>query len=122
MATPILDFREPLRTILGDTHPTIKRYQVDQLDLSVKLVVQLGKAPGIEVSGTDLTPSVTPTNDEAENWAKILFHAAKRFILPAAAAWSFRTRALSQSFGDKRELVFDILSEIYALDASEGGE
>ena len=122
MATAISDFRTPLRAILGDTHPTIKQYAVDQLDAAVELVVNLGKAPGIAVDGTGLTPTVTPTNAAAGNWARIVLHAARRFVLPNAAASSYRTRALSESFGEQKEMVFELLSEIYAIEFGGGGE
>jgi hypothetical protein len=127
MATLISTFRDPLRAYLLDTHPTIKQYDADQLDQAVRLVVNLGKAPGITVTTGDdandsLTPDVTPVNDESDNWARIVLHAAKRFVLPNAAASSYRTRAVAETFGESREMVFDLLNDVYQLEFGAGGE
>jgi hypothetical protein len=125
MATKIESFRESIRTLLGDNHPTIKNYHQDQLDAAVRLVVRLGKAPGVTLStdGLSVEPTITPFDtQQGKNWARIVLNSAKRFIITDSAAGSFRTRALSESFGERREMVFDILNEVYSLECQEGGE
>lgn len=125
--TPISEFRDPIRAFLLDAHPTIKKFHADQVDAAVRLVVNLGKAPGVQVAGDglNLTPSVSPTSEVAEerlNWGRIVLHSAKRFVMGNSASFSYRTRALSESFGEQREAVFDILNEAYAHEFGEGGE
>jgi hypothetical protein len=122
--TLIANLRPFVRTILGDTDPLVRQFHADQIDDAIRLVVNLDKAPGIEVSddGSYLTPAVTPSNSQSTNWAKIVLHAARRFILPISMSSSFRTRAFSESFGENRTMVFELLQEIYELEFEVGGE
>lgn len=121
------DFRNPVRAYLGDNHPVIKTYSAEQIDEAVRLVVNLGKIPGVSLSpdpsGSDLSVDVSPTDpDQATNWARIVLYAAQRFVLIGAASNSIRTRAVAMSCGESRDLVFQLLSEIYDLEFGEKGE
>jgi hypothetical protein len=123
----IADFRNPIRAYLGDNHPIIKTYSAEQIDEAVRLVVNLGKIPGVSMSpdptGDNLSLDVSPSDVlQATNWARIVLYAAQRFVLIGAAANAIRTRAVAMSCGESRDLVFQLLNEIYDLEFGEKGE
>lgn len=123
--TLISDFRPFIRTVIGDSHPVIKQFAPEQIDDAVKLTVNLGKAPGISLTtdGTKVTPAVVVTDPlQSRNWARIVLHSARRFVDVNAASSSYRFRAMSESFGESKELVFSLLMEIYEMEYGEGGE
>lgn len=121
----IAAFRKFIRTMLGDSGPDIFQFSADELDDAVRLTVNLGRATGVSLTadGLGLTPTVSPADPaQALNWAKIVYHSAKLFIMPNASSSSFRTRGLSEHFGESKERVFELLNEIYELDNGVGVE
>jgi hypothetical protein len=114
-------FRPYIRTLIGDNHPDIKEYRAEQLDSAVRLVVNMGKVPGISLSidGLSLTPPVLPDPTDADKtrlWARLVLNAAKYFLLPNSASYSYRTRPLSEMFGDQKHFVYEILEEINQIE------
>lgn len=123
--TPISDFRDFIRAVIGDSHPVIKQFAPEQIDAAVRLTVNLGKAPGITLTtdGAKVTPAVLAVDPfQAKNWARIVLHSARRFVDINAASSSYRFRAMSESFGESKELIFSLLTEIYEMEYGEGGE
>lgn len=121
----IAAFRQPIRTMLGDNHPDLKQYAADQIDDAIRLVVNLGKIPNVVLAadGMNLVPPVKPINDLGavdQNWARIILYAVKIFVMPNSSTWAYRTRALSEVFGENKHLVLEILQEIYDLEAGGG--
>lgn len=119
VAQPIASLRPYIRTLLGDTNPLIKQYSAEELDGAVRLVVNLGKAPGVALSADELSlaPAVSPSDSaQAKNWARIVYYAAKLFIMPNAASSGFRTRALAEHFGEQKEQVLELLLEIHEME------
>jgi hypothetical protein len=118
MATELSSFHRPLRIILGDLDQDVHIYDDDQLTAAMELVLNLGKVPGYAVGDSgEITPDLTPSSDSdsAKAFALLLFHAAKRFVA-ALTRSAYRTRAFAESFGESRELVDDILNEVYDLE------
>ena len=122
MATHIADFREPIRAYLLDTHPDFKQFHADQIDAAVRLVVNMGKIPDVTIDeylGDALSEEI---ESGTLNWARIVLYAAQRFVLPTAQSFAFRTRELSERFGDKAEAVRQLMREVYELEHGVGGE
>ena len=120
----ITAFRPYIRTLLGDNNPDVKEYAAEQIDDAVRLVINLGKVPDVSLTadGMNLTPAVLPDptdTDKTLAWSRVVLHAASRFILANGNAYAFRTRALSEVFGEQREMVFDILNQIVEMEFSE---
>lgn len=121
---PIASFRTFIRTLLGDNHPTIKTYEAVQIDDAVRLIINLGQITGVTLStdGTSLVPALAPLSATqtdttvAKNWARVVYYAAKRFVAGNPSSYSFRTRALSESFGEQRDMMFELLQDVYELD------
>ncbi len=121
----IAAFRPYVRTLLGDNDPNVKEYRAEQIDDAIRLVVNLGKVPGVKLTtdGMSLDPAVEPDPNDADKtrrWAKLVLNAAKYFILPNAGSYAYRTRPLAEVFGEQRDFVHEILQEVYLLDNFAG--
>ena len=104
---------------MADRDPDVHIYDSDQLNDGITAVVNLGKVPGYAISedGTEITPEFTPSTDSIA-YARVIYHTAKLFAVGLTSS-SFRTRAFSESFGDSRELISDLLNEVYQLENGE---
>ena len=121
--TAITSFRRPVRVILGDRDPSVQRYSDQAIDDAVKTVMQLAKP---SLAGFALTPDesgITPdliaaagTTVDPSKFALVIWHAVKLFVTPESAAYSYRTRAISESFGENKGRVSDVLMEIHNLE------
>ncbi len=121
----IATFRPYIRTLLGDNDPSVKEYRAEQIDDAVRLVINLGKVPGVKLTadGMSLDPPLEPdpTNVEVtRQWARLVLNAAKVFVLPNAGSYAYRTRPLAEVFGEQRDFVHDILQEVYLIDNYAG--
>lgn len=125
MSTLISTFREPIRVLIDDDDPDIQLRENAQIDAAVRLVVNLGKvvsedgATAYALDGTtSITPNLTATGD-AHAWARLVWNAAKRFT-SAAKPMAWRTRAFSETIGEGREKVFEVLEELWNLENGGG--
>ena len=126
MSTAISTFREPIRILIGDCDPDIQFRDNSQLDAAVRMTVNLGQVVGdttlhpytpsynMDSAGTGITPSFDPVSDP-KAWAQTVFHAAKVFAVDVTPT-HWRTRAFSETIGENRERVFNLLMEIYNTD------
>lgn len=136
--TTIESIRNHVRALIGDDNPTVYQYQSDQIDGAIRTTVSYLSAMGkfsddpITLS-TDGTKLVRGDGDDGEAisafdtdtqkfWGLIVWGAAVRFIGPRSSSYSYNTRALSEHFGDNKEQVFQLLSDLYMLECSAGGE
>lgn len=118
--TNIDQFIEPIRVILNDHQdPLIHMYSAAAIKSAVRMTVNMGKIPEVTIDGDVLTPAVVGGDT---NWARIVLYSAWRFVIPNSAASSVRMRALAETFGEARDQVFELLTEIYDLENGEGGE
>lgn len=114
MSTPIASFREPVRAFLGDFNATVRKYQDSAIDSVVKTLVLCGHVPGFSIDGANIVPAVVAPRD----YAAVVYKTCLRFVAPTAAAYSYATRAIRESFGNQR----DFLMELHlALHEAEGG-
>ncbi len=123
MSTPIdITFYLPLRIMLGDLDPTVQKYPDLTLQAGVRTALQLGKVPGYGLDPNAGTPSVTPDvvggNLCPDKFALICYHTVKLFVDPTPDRYSFRTRALSESFGSVHRFLQSIEMEIHRLENS----
>jgi hypothetical protein len=118
MSTAITDFRTPVRAILGDFDLTVRKYQDTAIDSVVQMVVRSGQLPGfvINAGGTGITPDVIAGRD----YGLLIYKAAKAFVTPNAAAYSYRTRALSESFGSQGHFIQQLENALHDIDSGGG--
>lgn len=114
VATPVSDFYEAIRFVLQDPDPDVPIYSDYQLEQAIRGVVKLGKLPGYSVGAAGISPSLSAESD-VTSYARLIWNVAKRFAVGITSS-RFTTRAFSEAIGEPRELVDDILDEIYKLE------
>jgi hypothetical protein len=122
MSTPISEFREPIRVLIGDNDPDIPFREDAQIDAAVRTVVNLSKVVGdqttvdnytMDIAGA-ITPTLTATGDP-KAYAQCVYHASRLFVADMQpTAW--RTRAFSQVIGENREKIWALLEDLYNLE------
>jgi hypothetical protein len=116
--TPLSNFYRPLRAILADRNPLVRRYPDAALDDALKTTVQLGK---LEDRALDVTETgIEPTIITAADFARVCYHTAILFVAPEPAGRHFRTRDFSESVGDVKGFLMQLEAQIYDLDNGAG--
>lgn len=112
--TPVRMTIEPVRALLGDfPRHGIYRYEDSAVAKIVRALVQMG-----ELDGYGLTPDlsgITPVILNPKIFGVLIYKAAKRLLLPHAAAYGYRMRAMSESFGEQKGFVADLENALYDL-------
>jgi len=117
MATPLSEFHEYLRVTLGDLNPDARNYSADNFDAALRMALLAGRLPGHALTGDRL--GVTPEITDANDWARLLTVAALTFVRPEAERTSYRTRAMSESFGGRTHLLFALEQDLHRLEERE---
>jgi hypothetical protein len=122
-------FYPVLRALLSDQDPDIHIYDDGVLEDGVTAIVNLGKVrqigvdglPGggdpYAISGTandEISPDLAPASDPS-GYACLIWHTAKVFAV-ALTASRFSTRGFSEQIGEPKELIANIIQEVYALE------
>ena len=112
--TAIAEFYETIRFLLGDHDATIQQYPDAVLVQSVRLIIRLNKVPGVTVATdvTQLTPAITDPNQ----WALVAYHTVKGFVDSNPDRYSYKTRAIGESFGSWRNFLDELKLNIYRLE------
>lgn len=113
------DLIEPVRALVGDLNAASYQYEDANLVSVLRSVVRLGRVPGYRLSAD--AQAVTPafTDGTVRSLALLVYHAAKTLLLPNVASYHYRTRALSERFGEQTRFLFDLESAIYDLEFGE---
>lgn len=121
--TLLSDVYEPLRAILGDLHPTEHQYPDSGLDMMMRSMVKLGKINqgGAVYTVTPNNRSIQPQIPDGNALALLVYHSAVAILLPNAAAYRFRQRALSESFGEQTRFLFTLENTLFDLVNPNGG-
>lgn len=114
MPTPISEFYETLRFLLGDHDPTIQQYPDAVLAAAVRSTIRLQKVPGLAVD-LDLM-QLTPGIQEPNQWALVAYHVAVGFIASHPDQYAYNTRALSERFGGWIAARDELKRNIYKLE------
>ena len=129
--TDITLFRGPLRLMLDDFNPQIRRYADTVLDSGVRTVVQMGLlnrsalAPGggfqITPDGGNITPDVISASPKSPDlFALVCYRTTKLFLAPKPDRSAWRTRPLASSTGNIYRYLAELEAEIARLD--NGGD
>lgn len=132
MPTTLSTFYPVLRAILSDQDPDIHIYDDSVLNDGMNAVVNLGRvrqigddgSPGTgspyQIAGVDLdqiSPALTPASDPAA-YAALIWHTAKLFAV-AITSSQFKTSGFSETVGESKELISNIVQEVYTLENGE---
>jgi hypothetical protein len=114
MATPLSEFHEFLRVTLGDLNADAQNYSPDNFNAALRMAILKGELPGYAL--TAARDALTPTLTDANDWARLLTLAALTFVRPEAERTSYRTRAMSESFGGRTHLLFALEDDLHRLE------
>ncbi len=120
MSTPLTDFYDALRSVLGDLDATVRVYEDDSLLKGLRTVIGCGKLSGYTLTSDRLgiTPEIpTDGSGDPNKFALLLYHTALLFVGPTPDRFSFRTRAYSESSGSVREFIFKLEEMIHELES-----
>lgn len=112
--TSIAEFYETIRFLLADRDTTIQQYPDAVLAASVRSCIRLQRVPGyaVDTDPTQITPAVTDVN----HWALIAYHVVKGFVDSHPDRYSYKTRAIGESFGSWRQFLDELKLNIYRLE------
>ncbi len=114
MSTTISDLYEPVRAFLGDFNSTVRKYQDASIADVIRSVVRCGRVPGITVGSGNLT--LEPGLSTPLLFAQTVYHACLAFIGPNAASYSYRTRAIGESFGEQKDFIHELKTALYEIE------
>jgi hypothetical protein len=107
----LAEFRKPIRVILGDRDPSVYLYSDTALDDAAEVAIRMGKLEGFTTDGTNISPAITNAN----HYALLTYEVVKMFVDANPDRYSFKTRAVSESFGSWRDFLFAIEENLHAL-------
>ncbi len=112
------DFYDDIRAVTGD-HKS-RRYEDSALARVMTVNLRGGRVPGYALGsdGRSLTPVMPDTDVSA--YLLLVYHTAKMLLLPNVKASSYRTRAVSERFGDQRDFLVDIEQVLFQVE--NGGQ
>lgn len=117
MSTAISELYPAVRHVLGDRDATIHKYQDTAILVGVQTTVRMGKVPDYALTpdGLSIDPTLDTTSDP-NDYALLLYHVALSFVSCERAGYSWRTRAASRSYGDIRDFVWYLQTNINDLE------
>lgn len=112
--TAITDFYETIRFVMGDNDASVQVYPDSVLLKAVRSVIKLNKVPDYAVTedGLSLTPAVSDAND----FALVVFHVCRAFVAGNPDRYSYRTRAIGESFGSWKDFLATLEMDIHKLE------
>jgi hypothetical protein len=110
-ATPVWELRETVRAFLGDFDAAIRRYQDSAIDSVVRGLVRAGALTGYALTNDRL--GIAPAIIDPKAFGLLTYKAVKAISLPNVGSYSYRTRALSETFGRQTEFLFALETAIY---------
>jgi len=125
------DLFDDIRAVTGDFK---KRIYSDQAIAQVMRVqLRLGRVrqrdAGPNCCGTEARYTVGPDNvtinppiatTDIMAYSLLVYNSAKALVLPDSAAYSYRTRAMSERFGERKDFLFDLETTVYELENGRG--
>jgi hypothetical protein len=118
MSTAISELYNPVRAFLGDFSTTVRKYSDTAIADVVRALVRCGEVPGITVSAD--SASLEPGLSTPLLYAQVVYRACLKFVAPNVGAYSYRTRAMSESFGHSAGFVLQLESALYDMENGAG--
>jgi hypothetical protein len=118
--TTLDQFYPALRLLLQDTGD-VKAYPDDILADGLRTMIRMNKVPAYALTGDQnaITPDALGDGSDPNVYALMIYHTVKLFIGGTPDRYSFRTRALSESFGSATHFLTQVELEIHALESGE---
>jgi len=108
-----------LRMLLGDWDPVARQYSDQALINGLQAVLLMNGLPGYTLTpdNTAVTPAVTGNLQQPTQFALLVFKTVQLFVRQEGDRYSYKTRAMSESFGSRRAYARDIDLEIWQIES-----
>lgn len=105
------------RILLGDFDAVVQQFSDTTLLKAARAVIRLQRLPTLSLSLDQMAVTPDPT---AAQFALLTLWQAKLLITPSPNGYSYRTRAISERFGDNRNHIAEMERRIHELENGEG--
>lgn len=108
-----------LRILLGDFDPIVQQYPDTVLADSLRTTMLFGKAPSpyaLTPDNNGITPDIGSDPTSVNTYALISYYSARWFVMSRPDRYSFKTRAMSESFGSSAKFLQTLEQEIHLLE------
>ena len=124
--TRLSDLFDDIRALTGDFKKRL--YEDSAIASAMRTQLRLGRVRTDDCAGgkvwrvgadnLTITPAIGP--DDVQAYSLLAYHTAHTLILPNVEAYQYRTRAMSERFGDRKDFLFNLQNVIYELE--NGGQ
>lgn len=114
VGTPLSELLMPVRAIVGDFDPNFRQFSDDAIKAVIRLQVMIGQLSGYSLSADQ--NNILPALAAPRDWGSILYRTGFTLVAPNTAGYSFRTRALSEKFGDRRVFLQELRQALYEME------
>lgn len=116
-STPVAEFREPLRVLLGDLNADVHTYSDANLDAGVRAAVRLQQVPGLTLLGGGVAVrGSSGAGLSVTEFARLCYRTARSFVAANPDAYEYRTRALSEKFSGWRNLLGELEDRLHEME------
>ncbi|MDE2107416.1 MAG: hypothetical protein KGL39_60025, partial [Patescibacteria group bacterium] len=124
--TKLSDFYDDIRALTGDFKKRL--YEDSAIRDTMRTMLRLGRVktedctggtrwlPGPD--GNTITPAIGP--NDVVPYSLLVYHAAHALVLPNMESYSYRTRELSERFGERKDFLFNLQNVLHELENGEG--
>lgn len=121
MSIPIVDFREPLRFLLGDLNPQEQAYSNGDLDAGIRAAVRIASVDDLQLTACrNRIQTTSGAEPSANQFALLALKTAEIFVSANPDGYNYRTRAISEKFDGWTNLLEALRGRIYELQAGTG--
>ncbi len=116
--TPLALFYVTLRVFLDDLDPETFAYPDATLLNALRAALLLNKLPGYTLTPDQnaVTPDLLAAGANPNNYALLVYHTVRLFHLGQRDRYSYKTRAVSESFGSMREALLALELDLHQLE------
>lgn len=114
MGTPVSDFYDPVRFLLGDHDDAVRLYPDAAIARGVRVLLRGGQVEGFTVSSDQQT--VEPMIQDPNIYLLLAAKVARRFVGALPENQGAATRAFRENIGHFRTLCGDLDEQIYKLE------
>ena len=121
MSVALVDFREPLRFLLGDLNPQEQVYSNADLDAGVRASVRLASVDGLSLTACRARiQGAAGADPTANQFALLTLKTAEIFVSANPDGYNYRTRAIAEKFDGWTNILEALRGRIYDLEAGTG--
>lgn len=108
------DFYDDIRAVAGDHNR--RRYQDRAIEGVMRVVVRGNRVPGYALGQDRMSIAPGIPDSDPDAYLRLVYHCAKMLLLPNVKASGYRTRALSERFGEQRDFLVDLENTLHELE------